>query len=60
MVEEMFSKVAFYKTEELIKAVKSLKVSNQEDLIIRGIMLGEIDRRKGEVFTDSLMSEIGM
>lgn len=60
MVEEMFEKVAFYKTEELIKAVKSLKVSTEEELIVRGIMLGEIEKRKGEVFTDSLMSEIGM
>ena len=60
MVNEMLAKVAAYKTEALIKAVKSLKVSSQEDRMVRGIMLGEIDRRKGEDFTDSLMSEIGM
>lgn len=60
MVKEMFSKVASYGTEELIKAVKSLKVSDQTDSMVRGIMLGEIEKRKGEVFTDSLMSEIGM
>ena len=60
MVKEMFSKVASYKTEALIKAVKSLKVSSQEDRMVRGVMLGEIEKRKGEVFTDSLMSEIGM
>ena len=60
MVKEMFAKVASYETEALIKAVKSLKVSTQEDSMVRGIMLGEIEKRKGEVFTDSLMSEIGM
>lgn len=60
MVKEMFSKVASYKTEALIKAVKSLKVSSQEDSIVRGVMLGEIEKRKGEEFTDALMSEIGM
>ena len=60
MVKEMFAKVASYETEALIKAVKSLKVSDQADSMVRGIMLGEIEKRKGEVFTDSLMSEIGM
>lgn len=60
MINEMFSKVASYKTEALIKAVKSLKVSTQEDSMVRGVMLGEIEKRKGEEFTDSLMSEIGM
>ena len=60
MVKEMFSKVASYETEALIKAIKSLKVSDQADRMVRGVMLGEIEKRKGEVFTDSLMSEIGM
>ena len=60
MVKEMFAKVASYDTDALIKAVKSLKVSDQADSMVRGIMLGEIEKRKGEVFTDSLMSEIGM
>lgn len=60
MIKEMFAKVASYDTAALIKAVKSLKVSSQEDLIVRGVMLGEIEKRKGEVFTDKLMSEIGM
>ena len=60
MIKEMFAKVASYNTEALIKAVKSLKVSSQEDSMVRGVMLGEIERRKGEAFTDALMSEIGM
>lgn len=60
MINEMFSKVASYKTKELIKTVKSLKVSSQEDRMVRGVMLGEIEKRKGEAFTDALMSEIGM
>ena len=60
MVNEMLAKVASYKTEALIKAVKSLKVSTQEDRMIRGMMLTEIESRKGIDFTDSLMSEIEM
>ena len=56
----MEQKIKTYSTKGLIQACKDIKVVDAETLMVRGMMLQEIEHRKGEEFTDELMNEIGM
>lgn len=56
----MEQKIKTYSTKGLVQACKDIKVIDAETLLVRGMMLQEIERREGEEFTDNLMTEIGM
>ena len=51
-------KIASYSTNGLIGAVKMMKPKTPEERVIRGMVLQEIEKRKGPEFVDNLMDSL--